>query len=222
MNLNIAVVATKDFLSHEHLCDHLRKLRHKVSYCCDSFGTFIEAWAASDALDILILGIKDHSGFEQLFKIKHLIPNIQILVFTDFKAPAELMRALNSGANGYYLAEEGLEVLEWAIKKIMLGGVYIAPELNQYLIEETHQQIEKKGVGSIGQEFANHHALRPREVEIANLLIQNLAYKEIAQHLFLSINTVRHYVKSLYKKLNISNRSLLKDKVIEVSKHQQR
>jgi LuxR family maltose regulon positive regulatory protein len=49
--------------------------------------------------------------------------------------------------------------------------------------------------------------LTERETDVLQLMAEGLTYKEIAGRLFISLNTVRFHVKSLYGKLNVRNRT---------------
>ena len=48
--------------------------------------------------------------------------------------------------------------------------------------------------------------LTSREVEILHLLIDGKSYSDISQELFISLNTVKHHVKNVYRKLHINSR----------------
>jgi LuxR family maltose regulon positive regulatory protein len=50
-------------------------------------------------------------------------------------------------------------------------------------------------------------ALTDRELDVLRLIADGLKYEEIAGTLFISLNTVRTYVKGIYGKLNVNNRS---------------
>jgi len=49
--------------------------------------------------------------------------------------------------------------------------------------------------------------LTERELEVLHLMSEGLKYKEIAERLFISLNTVRYHVKTVYGKLNVNNRT---------------
>lgn len=51
--------------------------------------------------------------------------------------------------------------------------------------------------------------LSKREMEVLHGLLQGLSYKEVAHSYNISINTIRHHVKSLYKNMGVSGKKEL-------------
>ena len=59
---------------------------------------------------------------------------------------------------------------------------------------------------SIKNNFFAVNDLSKREEEVSRLLIKGETNSDIGQKLFISVNTVKSHIKSIYKKLNVSNR----------------
>ena len=74
---------------------------------------------------------------------------------------------------------------------------------------KSHKRKEITKEKNIADILLNKYQISKREVEIIDLLIQGLLYKEIAYRLNISINTVRTHVKSIYHKFKIQNKSEL-------------
>ncbi len=100
---------------------------------------------------------------------------------------------------------------------------YIKPLLQEFQKESIYcEDIERifrlyeiydKSIGMIKRKFfaSNRARLSRREMEIAWLAVDGLSNKEIGEKLFISPNTVKMAIKSIYCKLSINNRLLLKD-----------
>ena len=58
----------------------------------------------------------------------------------------------------------------------------------------------------LNEDILFHEELSEREEQVARLLILGRTNKEIAETLFVSINTIKSHIKNIYKKLNVSNR----------------
>jgi len=53
------------------------------------------------------------------------------------------------------------------------------------------------------------HGLTPREAEVANLLCEGLAAKQVARELYISVHTVRDHVKAIHRKVGVGSRAEL-------------
>jgi LuxR family maltose regulon positive regulatory protein len=115
------------------------------------------------------------------------------------RALAALGRALTLAEPGGYVrifTDEGVPMGELLLKAIASGVVAsYASELLAALEEET-----KPPSSSLIE------PLSERELEVLRLLTTSLSSTEIAQELFISVNTVRSHIKSIYGKLNVHRR----------------
>ncbi|NLE24089.1 MAG: helix-turn-helix transcriptional regulator [Clostridiaceae bacterium] len=106
---------------------------------------------------------------------------------------------------------------------VVFVSLMLLPPLHNYLtklmknhafltvISETPEQEQTVSVGS-AKEFSK---LTERENQVAALLLYGKTYKKIAAELYISENTVKYYVKNIYSKLDIKNRSELIDIMIK-------
>jgi DNA-binding NarL/FixJ family response regulator len=152
-------------------------------------------------MDINLPGI---SGIRCIEEMKPKDPEVQYLVCTVFEDSIHLFNALCAGATGYVLKSAGEEELVRSVREIHAGGSPMSP------------QIARMVVTSFPQKRADHEAvsgLSKRELELLELLSAGYRYKDIAERLFLSIETVRSYIRDIYSKLQVHSRTEAVNKV---------
>ena len=149
--------------------------------------------------DIVIMDIQlpGTSGIECTEKLKRLLPNLQILMFTVYEDHEQIFKALEAGASGYLLKSATPEELIDALRQIESGGAPMSGEIARKVIHSFH----KKPAGTDEQE-----RLTRREEEVLQLLAEGLAAKAIAQRLFISAGTVNNHLKHIYQKLHVRSR----------------
>jgi DNA-binding NarL/FixJ family response regulator len=121
---------------------------------------------------------------------------VQFLVFTIFEDTENIFSALEAGATGYLLKNAPPVKLLEAITDIYNGASPMSGEIARKVISRFHKQnIYNKGI------------LTNREAEILNLLSKGFRYKEVADKLFVSIETVRTHIRNIYEKLQVQSRT---------------
>lgn len=146
-------------------------------------------------MDINLPGMTGIQCIEEL-KPKNL--NVQYLICTVFEDSIHLFNALRAGATGYILKSAGEEEFIRAIKDIHVGGSPMSPQIARMVVASF--PVKKSDEGLLGD-------LNKREREILDLLAAGFRYKEIADKLFLSIETVRTYIRDIYSKLHVHSRT---------------
>lgn len=96
--------------------------------------------------------------------------------------------------------------LYFPILYIWVGGFFTIVEYNKFIKVEVKQNLFPKG-------FVQKYKLTKREVEIAILLAKGKTYKEIAEELFISANTVNSHVKHIYEKTKTNNKTQLSNEL---------
>jgi NarL family two-component system response regulator LiaR len=147
--------------------------------------------------DIAIVDIqlKDISGIELIRRAKQKIPNTLFLMCTAFQNDANVFNALRAGASGYIVKGSSANEIQQAIVELHNGGAPMSP------------YIAKKVIGLLhGKEETNDYNLTDRELDVLSLLSKGLLYKEIADQLNITLNTVKNHCKNIYKRLHVQNR----------------
>ncbi len=192
-----------------------------------SLGEFFERLDEEVKPDLLLLDIElsnEVNTIHHLQKIKNLLPSIKVLVITGHNHPDYVLKAIQKGADSFYLKGSGMPRLLEAIDFTLNGGAYLDPEAAAHMIPYLRGQKEpsftgisssdgQKTVPSEGTGAQSGPQLSRREEQVAHGLIQGQSYREIAENINLSINTVRHYVKALYKKFEVANKIQLSNKL---------
>lgn len=175
-----------------------------------SVGALLEALMPQEPIDILLLDIKLAKGesIDHIQKIKKLLPATKIIMMTGFFNQSYVIRSLQMGADGYFIKGGDVNKLMNVIDRVSTEGTYFSPDAAQALLQHLQQEtMWNKNI--VAQQQIDHIALRDltnREREVANGLTNGMSYKEIAAKYFISINTVRYYVKVLYGKMNVSSK----------------
>ena len=158
--------------------------------------------------DIIFLdsGMAKQHEARTIFTLKEKFPTALIILL--FKTPdvhfAQV--AIQAGVNGCMLLKDHADILDWALDKMYNGGIFISPELSESVINiiQNSEEVKQK---AYAQQIAFQYTLNQREQQIAYLLLnEKNTYLIIAETLFLSINTIRSHVRTLYRKLDIHSR----------------
>jgi len=150
-----------------------------------------------DEPDVIIMDINmpEENGIAATRRIKAEFPNIQILMQTVFDDDANVFDAIASGANGYILKNITGEILLQSIVDIHNGGSAMSPNIARKVLSYLQQQkIEQ-----------TNYKLTTREKEVLEYLVYGLPYKQIADKMNITYDTVRAHMKKIYEKLHVSS-----------------
>jgi DNA-binding NarL/FixJ family response regulator len=164
--------------------------------CVGAFSTGEEALRHIPDLrpDVVLMDINlpGMSGIVCASLLRQKIPRTPIVMLTVYEDDVSIFEALKAGAVGYLLKKTPPAQLLEAIREVHEGG---APMSNQ---------IARKVIASFQSEAGtSDEALSVREREILAELARGLRYKEIAQKLFISTDTVRTHLRNVYQKLHV-------------------
>lgn len=165
----------------------------------------------SQSADVVLMDIRMPvmNGVEAVKEIKKRGINTKILILTTFNEDEYVFDAMKYGANGYLLKDVKGERLYEVIKSINAGNIILQDEITHKVVNafrsmSSSKEEEPKEKKVIEGEF---ESLTEREVEIANLIMEGLNNKEIAERLYLSIGTVKNYTSKILSKLGLRDRT---------------
>ena len=165
---------------------------------CESF---LEKLSSLDVnvvlMDIALPGMNGIEGVKEAKKIKS---DTDILMLTIYEDSEKVFDALCAGACGYLVKKTPPSKLLDAIKEVNEGGSPMSSQIARQVITAFK---ESKEIKDDKQEFE----LSVREKEVINLLASGNNYQQIADQLFISVDTVRHHIKNIYKKLHVHTQS---------------
>ncbi|MCB0109086.1 MAG: response regulator transcription factor [Caldilineaceae bacterium] len=137
------------------------------------------------------------NGAEATKAILAAHPHIKILALTSFKEKEMVQEILQAGARGYMLKDVSAAELADAIRNVSAGRTALAPEAMEALLDQA----------SSDRQPALGHDLTERERDVLTLMVQGLSNPQIADHLIVSLSTVKFHVSSILGKLQAATRS---------------
>lgn len=143
-------------------------------------------------IDIVLPG---KSGLELITEIKEKRDRIQFLICSSYDDDERIFAALEAGASGYIMKDYSSAEIVNAIRELYYGGSPMSP----YIARRVINSFQKK-------KYDEDYALTDREKEILDLVATGMMYKEIAENLFITHETVKKHMKNIYHKLHVQNR----------------
>ncbi|MBF6057641.1 MULTISPECIES: response regulator transcription factor [Thiomicrorhabdus] len=147
-------------------------------------------------LALIDLHLPDGSGIEILREISRFHSNTLSIVVSIYDDDAHLFPALQSGAKGYLLKDMPSEQFEERLKMITYGEPALSPAIARKILKYFGQTP-----------LVPSHDLTQRELEVLTLIAKGLTAQEAADMLKISSHTAKDYIKTIYRKLDISTRS---------------
>lgn len=148
-------------------------------------------------IDLLLLDLQlpDVAGLDLLAELQQRYPLVPVAILSGDDRPETMRRALAFDIQGYICKAGPTVVVIRAIQLILAGGSYFPQSL--YAPREDH--------GSSPLTTAS--GLSRRQVEVLRLLAEGLPNKEICNRLSLSMGTIKTHCNSIYRDLNVRNRT---------------
>ncbi|HIP06841.1 MAG TPA: response regulator transcription factor [Mariprofundaceae bacterium] len=147
---------------------------------------------------VLDLGLPDGDGMDLIEPALQTNPNMLILVLTVFGEDESVVRAIQAGAKGYLLKDQALDNIQDTLVSMQEGGSPIDHRVARALLKLVAEQPHEK---------PDDFQLSDSEKTVLSYISQGRMYKEIAHEMDISINTVREFVRRIYKKLQVNSRS---------------
>jgi DNA-binding NarL/FixJ family response regulator len=170
--------------------------------CVAAFGSAEAALAQLPGLhaDVILMDIQlpGMSGIDCIRELKLQRPRIQIMMLTVFEDHDRIFQSLTAGASGYLLKQAPPTKLLEAITELHHGGSPMSTQIARRVVE-AFQASDRGDEATTG--------LSRREKEIVGLLGKGYLYKEIANQLGISVETVRTHIHNTYEKLHVRTRT---------------
>ena len=152
--------------------------------------------------DIVLLDISmPGGGLSAAQRIAEAYPVVKIVMLTVSEQDEDVHAALKAGARGYVLKGVGGAELVQLVREVAKGESYVSPSLAARLLKEA-------GTGGPGSAAPSGRldSLTEREREILLQVADGMSNKEVARALDLQEKTVKHYMTSILRKLQVRNR----------------
>lgn len=155
---------------------------------------------------LMDIGLPGKNGIQAVAELKPKRPNVQFIMCTIYDDEEKIFDALCVGATGYLLKNTTSNELVNAIKTVYNGGSMMSATIARKVVQSFQTKKVEADVVSM---------LTPRQWEILNLLDQGYRYKEIADKMNLSFETIRTYCRNIYEALHVHSRTDALNKVFQ-------
>ena len=147
---------------------------------------------------LLDLQLPHRNGMDCIVELCELYPSVSIIIHSVSADYDSIFKCLCNGAQSYLTKGESLSKIKETIINTHNGGSQMSVQIARKVIDF----FNKKNIKS---ENGKSEMLNPKETQLVQLILDGKSYKMCAEELEISINTVRYYIKSIYKKLNINS-----------------
>lgn len=189
--------------------DKLRATLARVLNRAEGFQCVADYQNAEDALReipkvipnvvLMDINLPGMNGVECVRQLKAAAPQIQVMMLTVYEDTENIFDALAAGANGYMLKRTPTQELLEAITEVHRGG----SPMTMHIARKVVQSFQKAPAVPVPAT----ENLSEREQQVLDLLSHGLMYKEIAEKLGLSYETVHTYIRRIYEKLQVRTRT---------------
>ncbi len=174
-------------------------------------GSYPDAAAALKAIpanrpDVILMDINlpGMPGTECVRRLKQVVPNLPVLMLTVYDDSEQVFKSLMAGASGYLLKRTPKDKLLEAIREITNGGAPMSRQVARRVVQFFHELNQMPEATQRAPEVEN---LTDREEQVLGHLARGHAYKEIADLMGISFETVRTHVRTIYDKLHVHSRT---------------
>lgn len=157
--------------------------------------------------DIILMDIKlqGTNGIEATRIIKKELPETEIIILSMYDEEEYVREAVKAGATGYVLKDISQEDLIRNIKVVHSGGSYIQPSLARKVLQDLASYSEVRQQTS--DKSYSIKELSDREIEVLQQVAEGKSNKEVAGILTISEKTVKAHLRSIFRKLEVSDRA---------------
>ncbi|MCL4787077.1 MAG: response regulator transcription factor [Verrucomicrobia bacterium] len=198
MAIRVSIIEDDDWI-RENLAAEIARTDGFVCAGCYRSGEEALGGIVQDNPDVILMDIRlpRMNGIECVRKIKPLLPEAQIMMLTVYEDSDKIFDSLLAGASGYLLKRTPQAEIMAAIADVHRGNSPMSGHIARKVVQYFNQR---------GHDDKDLEKLSRREREVLERLAQGIPYKEIADVLSLSIDTVRMHIKGIYGKLHVHSR----------------
>lgn len=186
-----------------------KKIQQLLQQIVDSYDEFTCVSVYSDAEEalraipdllpdvvLMDIGLPTMNGIECVRRLKPVCPGVEFMMCTVYDEDEKVFEALEAGANSYILKSVAPDELVAAIKDLNDGGSPMSSDIARKVVQRFQRKTDVRKIYGITQ----------REEEILALLARGLIYKEVADKLEISVNTMKKHIYNIYEKMHVHSK----------------
>lgn len=148
---------------------------------------------------LMDLFMPDGDGLEATARVRELCPQTAVVMLTSSEADDHIYRAIQAGAAGYLLKDLDADELFGMLTGVNSNDVLMTRSMGAKLL---------KHIANPPHEVENQHdTLTDREIDVLRLVARGASNPQIADELFISVNTVKVHLRNILDKLSLENRT---------------
>lgn len=143
--------------------------------------------------DVVVVGAGADSrpAMELVRELRRRVPRVEIVIVADALEPALVSFVLDQGIGGLLLSDAAARDVAVCLDHVAHGRAVLPSGWQGALSADRNDPLA---------------ALSERQLEVLRLLADGLSYEEIGTRLFISLNTVKFHVRSIFLRLGVRNR----------------
>ena len=197
--VNVCIVEDDDWI-RQNLAQQVSQTDGLV--CLNTYRTAEDALEGipNDKPEVVLMDINlpKMNGIECVRKLRAIMPSLEIIMLTAYEDSNRIFDSLLAGASGYLQKSTPQSEILQAIIQVHNGGSPMNVDIARKVVHYFNKA---------GQNTSDLDKLTPREREILDHLARGASYKEIADALSISFDTVSLHTKGIYRKLHVHSRS---------------
>jgi len=192
--IRIVIIEDDQILQHAYKQLIEDECGFQVVSCYSSFDA-AEKKLVNDDPGIVLLDIElpGTNGVQAIPLIKKLVPKAMVIMLTVYEIEEQIFAALANGASGYLTKDVSSSKIIEAIYDARAGGGPMSKKIASIVIKSFQKNTDSP--------------LSKRETEIIKMISEGKKRNEIADELFIELETVKTHIKNIYSKLNVNSRS---------------
>ena len=181
-----------------------------IAEAADGLDGVKKARELSPDVILMDIGLPNMDGIEATQRIKEILPETKILIFTSRDSEHDIFESFKAGADGYIMKGASPEQTISAIKAVNEGVGWIDPAIAKVVFSNLHRPSLNEKTEIITNDISknkNTYGLTERELDVLSLMVEGLSNPQIADKLVITRATAKAHVHSILQKLCASTRT---------------